>query len=310
MAIILIIALLLTGGATLAAEDSTPKDPLYPIKININERARAIVAVSETARAHKDITLAVRRLEEAEKLSAENELDAKIAADLEARFEAYAQRVEDRIKRMQERNSIAAAAQVNSNFEAALEAHARILERLSARESANDVLQPLRASVQAQTETSMTARAQVESRISVQTQSESKASAETSMESAESKLKEVQNFVIRNGVALGASATAQADARLKVAQETFTRAKAKFDAQAYAEAFVLFQMAYRMAEEVQTLAEVQLDITTQTILNADSRIQFDGGPVRSDDAQGASDESVKTNVNAGAKGTGRFQLDL
>src|SRR3989338_6446139 len=49
MTIALIIALLIGGGTSFAAEGAVPGDVLYPVKVNINEEIRGVVAFSDTA---------------------------------------------------------------------------------------------------------------------------------------------------------------------------------------------------------------------------------------------------------------------
>src|SRR3989344_4466272 len=46
----LVLAAMLGGGVSLAAENSLPGSPLYPIKVSINEEIRAALATSVEAR--------------------------------------------------------------------------------------------------------------------------------------------------------------------------------------------------------------------------------------------------------------------
>src|SRR5688500_13589881 len=97
MAIALVIALLLTGGASVAADQALPGDTLYPFKVHVNEQVSGWVAVSDEARAELDAWRAGRRLAEAEELVVKNRIDAETRADLEARFDAHAEKFLDRI---------------------------------------------------------------------------------------------------------------------------------------------------------------------------------------------------------------------
>lgn len=70
-----IIAAILSGSLSLVAENSLPGDVLYPVKINVNEGVRDLVAVSSDAQAKWDTTKIERRIIEAKTLQQEGKLD-------------------------------------------------------------------------------------------------------------------------------------------------------------------------------------------------------------------------------------------
>jgi len=78
MPILLVIALLVTGGASVAAESSLPGDVLYPVKINVTENVKSMLALSDESEAKLHSELAAKRIEEAEALAAESRLDADV----------------------------------------------------------------------------------------------------------------------------------------------------------------------------------------------------------------------------------------
>ncbi len=92
--LLLAVALVVVGGVAYGAEASLPGDLLYPVKINVNENARALITFSPEAKANWEVRRAERRLEEAERLAADNRLDEKTEAQLAANFEKHAQRAE------------------------------------------------------------------------------------------------------------------------------------------------------------------------------------------------------------------------
>ena len=91
MIIGLIIALVMGGSVSFAAENTIPGDALYPVKVYVNENARAAVAFTDKSKAELAVELANRRLEEAGKLAVRGTLDA----DTEA---SVATNVENRVK--------------------------------------------------------------------------------------------------------------------------------------------------------------------------------------------------------------------
>lgn len=83
--------LFLGGGTTMyAAQGALPGDPLYGVKISVNELILSALARTPEARARLESALAVRRLHEAEALAAQNELSAERRALLEERFRRHA----------------------------------------------------------------------------------------------------------------------------------------------------------------------------------------------------------------------------
>lgn len=79
------------AGATLAAENAVPGEPLYAMKINFNERIAATLADTTEKKARHNAELAERRAVEAIALADEGKLDAKTAVYLAEKFEAYAE---------------------------------------------------------------------------------------------------------------------------------------------------------------------------------------------------------------------------
>ena len=130
MPIILIIALVASGGVSFAAENSLPGDALYPIKLSVNENVRAGFTFGSEAKAAYDAKRAEKRLIEAEKLAAEGRLSADAQAQVEANFERFADRVEARIEAIAQKQPEKAAA-IAAQFEAALEAHGAVLAKLA-----------------------------------------------------------------------------------------------------------------------------------------------------------------------------------
>src|SRR3989344_5335559 len=78
MGIILAILLAISAGVSYSAESSLPGDVLYPIKTDLNERIQGWLALSAKAESEHQANLAIRRLEEAEKLKAEGKLNAEL----------------------------------------------------------------------------------------------------------------------------------------------------------------------------------------------------------------------------------------
>ena len=83
MPIAILLIVLLGGGVSFAAEGALPGDALYPVKVGVNERVRAALALGLEADAEWNVRQIERRLEEAEELSAEGELNAETRTEIE-----------------------------------------------------------------------------------------------------------------------------------------------------------------------------------------------------------------------------------
>lgn len=88
MGVILTLIVLVAAGFTLGAERSMPGDALYPVKVGVNEKVQGWFAVSNKAESEHAVTLAARRLEEAEKLRAQGRLNEEARAQLQNEFNA------------------------------------------------------------------------------------------------------------------------------------------------------------------------------------------------------------------------------
>ena len=130
-AIILILLLGIGGGTSFAAEGAIPGDLLYPVKVSVNEPVRGALSFSTEAKAGTEAKLALRRLEEAEALMASGKIDADAYAELEANFEAFAERVANRSAELAEKSNDHAAVETSAGLEVALRAHEQVLNRLS-----------------------------------------------------------------------------------------------------------------------------------------------------------------------------------
>lgn len=249
----ILIALLAGGGISAAAEGSLPGDTLYPVKVNVNEEVRAWLALSAEARAEWEAERAERRLDEAAKLAAEGRLDAETRANIEARFEAHAERVVQRAERFEESDRPIAAAEVSSRFEASLRAHEQVLLNLGAEALGVTVGEKAReiASIRSRAEAGVAASADANAEIA----------AEGALRRAESSIEEARRFVSMHRERLGAEVSAKVEAQIVVAENLMVEGKAKLETGAYGEAFVLFQQALRTVREARVTAEKQVTTT-------------------------------------------------
>lgn len=262
MPLIIIIAILLGGGVSIAAQQSLPGDALYSVKVNVNEKVVALAKVSDEAKANWDARLAARRLEEAEELAIKGELNADVRAQLEANFKSFADRAEARVVAFEDRDQDNAV-EVIANFETALKVHERILLTIGkAKSEEKEDVDDLAATVKVEEQDSTKIRKDKEAEVSTGVDVEAAANGRRS--AAENKIEEVKNYIAAKSDFLGVSATLQAEARLKVAQGIFAQGDAKLSAQNWGAAFVLFGQAHATAQEAKLLIEAKASLDTKS----------------------------------------------
>ena len=91
--LLLVVLVLVGGGATFGAEKALPGDMLYPIKVGVNEEVQGWLKASEEEKIDWEIQRADLRLEEAEKLIEGESLDAKTIEKVEKNFQFQAEKV-------------------------------------------------------------------------------------------------------------------------------------------------------------------------------------------------------------------------
>lgn len=274
MSVFLIIALVLagTGSLSFASENALPGDQLYPVKVNINEGARAFLSFSGEGKAELAIERVERRLEEAEKLALEGKLEESIGGSLEARLRNHLGKVNELALRLEEKGNTEAAADVRSHLESSLEAHARILAELKAK-YASEALDRIAVLVAAEEDVAEAARVKAETDLTAKAQPDVQAAAEGKLSAAEAKFAEVQAF-LENQKEKRGSVAGQAQTSLEGSAVLIADGKAELEEGDFGQAFVSFQQAMRTAQEAKLLSkassELKLDLQTNTNTNAES----------------------------------------
>src|SRR3989344_8825649 len=130
LAMSVLLVVILGGGTVFAAAGSLPGNPLYEVKVNFNEPVKVALAFSAAAQAEVHSKLAQERLREAEELASRDQLDAAVEAAVVARLQTHLDRVSEKIPELERAGRVEEAASLNSNLEAALQAHEDIIVKL------------------------------------------------------------------------------------------------------------------------------------------------------------------------------------
>jgi hypothetical protein len=123
----LLIMVLAGGTVTFAAEGALPGDLLYPVKLNVTEPLQGAMVTGEIPKAKWQAQVAVRRLEEAETLAAQGRLNEATLRTVHDNFREGVQAFNASVRSAEEKEPSADLVNATVDFEADINAHARIL---------------------------------------------------------------------------------------------------------------------------------------------------------------------------------------
>lgn len=120
----------LSGGTAFAAQSALPGEPLYAVKIHVNEAVQTALATTPQAKAEVNASIATTRLEEAESLASAGTLDATTTAELADNFAQHADAAQAGTAAVAAEDP-GTAAQLGATFSSTLAAHGAILAQLA-----------------------------------------------------------------------------------------------------------------------------------------------------------------------------------
>jgi|GEM_PF-951268 len=265
MAIILMIALLLGGGTSYAAESALPGDALYGVKVNLNENVRSALAVSPKAEATLQTELATRRLEEAEELAEKGKLTSALRSDIVKRFQKSSERAKTELTKMNTSSEKTAVAELNVQTESSFNTHGYILKAIGLKQKGEieTEIETILPVVQEKVESLAKERDDDEEKVKTGSSTDVEASARGKMGAAENKINTVKKAITKAKERNDEWATVEAIARLDVAEKTFAEGKIALEKKEYNNAFLLFVKSMSIAQEAMTLAQVSNFTTVQ-----------------------------------------------
>ena len=274
----LIIALVMGGSVSYAAENTLPGDALYPVKVYVNENARAAVAFTDKSKAELAVELANRRLEEAGKLAVQGTFDADTEATVATNVESRVKDAREKLAKLKSHDEDGAS-EIRVDLSSVLNAHSVVLvkakkekekERNDDSVRSIDALSAIIAKIESEDEDNdnqdgnrMAMRAVLMGTTTVMmnassTPSITRDAAEGKKNAAQNKLKEVARKL--GGTATG-TATTTAQVKFAEAQGVFAQGEISFNAGAYADAFYAFKQTMQLAQQAKRLADLEEEFT-------------------------------------------------
>ena len=132
---VLSLVVVLGGGAVFASGNSLPGNVFYPLKVSVVEPIHSALTFSPQAKAEYESSLATRRMVEAETLKSRGKLDKakeeKLSLLLEDHTKAFNKAIGDINNDNDDDDTV-------TNFQAGLNAHARVLEFMNERDDKSE----------------------------------------------------------------------------------------------------------------------------------------------------------------------------
>lgn len=260
------VVLVVGVGTAYAAEGALPGDPLYAIKVSLNEPLQGALALSDTSQASWHTKKIERRLAEAAALVAEGRMTGDAQIVLETDIVTSAKKFDETVEKLAARRGEAAVAAAQSDLEASLIGYAEVLLALTSQSDTghDEITVPIIRTVIAKAEAAQSARAHSEA--SVVAQKDAARIRAAAIEKKNQAKEAILAVRVKASSALVATTSASevatetaaaADVALKTAEQNLEKGD-------YGSAFSGFQEIIRTAKTV----EVQLDTTR--LLNTDT----------------------------------------
>jgi hypothetical protein len=245
-------------GTAYAAGNALPGQPLYALKVNIEEPVQGSFATSAQAQASWNAELASRRLAEAAQLAATNQLTPAAQTAIASGLDQATENFDANIAQLAtSSDNVATAANLESNMEATLAANTQVLTEIQkAVPSAAPSIQPLLARVRTRAIAVSGARAQLDVAAATANVETVKAAAEAQLDAAEGQLNGESAIVNTDTDSPSSSSSSLA------VQQAITVGQANLQAGNYGEAFETLQTASLVAQETQIKASVSAQVKT------------------------------------------------
>ncbi len=130
-----------TGSLSYAAESALPGDPLYAIKIHVNEAVQAQLAVTSEAKAEITAVHAAKRMQEAEQLAAVGRLTPALSTQLTTDFNAGVEESRINVQKIAASGDRNRASALNAKTEAKLRGHIAALVALNEKTKRDETTQ-------------------------------------------------------------------------------------------------------------------------------------------------------------------------
>jgi|GEM_PF-3159970 len=298
----LALVVVMGGGVALAANSALPGNPLYPIKLNVNEKVLSWLATSSEEKAQLHITLAKKRLQEVEKATANGSFDEKAAIQAKVSFNKHVSAAEDSINAIGKEQGTELSANLNSGFESLLRAHVQIMGNLIAEHKDDgkdkEAIKDFQANVDDRINSVVKENTEDQEKIFSSNASNMASYAQSKFADAQKKIQETTNFVTEKKRNLSEEAFEAALANIVTAGNLIVKGQQKVQQQEYRNAVLFFQKAVNVMGETQigvlTNEKVKINIENNDL--QDSVQKDDNHHDQEDDSANLIKGSIQKNI--------------
>ncbi|MEX2515066.1 MAG: hypothetical protein WD335_02985 [Candidatus Paceibacterota bacterium] len=130
-AMVLAALVFIVGGVSAAAEQAVPGDPLYAVKVNVNETLMGLASLNSFSEAQNQSRITARRIAELESLAARGTLDPQVSQRLTLAISQHTQAARAHIKEVSEQGETGSALSLEIELISTLNTHSDILEKIA-----------------------------------------------------------------------------------------------------------------------------------------------------------------------------------
>lgn len=322
-----IIMLVSLGTASIAAEKSLPGDTLYPIKVNVNEKVKSALIYRFNSESEYggqfEIEKAERRIKEAEKLAIKGLLSEESKNKIGERFDTHVEKMSRVAATLADKGNVEAAVSLHSRLEAVLDAHRDVIDQLGdgeiTKDDAEDLIKEVKNEINEKVTYNAELKSAIENNIKTGITPIVKTAAEGKLKAAENKLAETQSFIVKNSAELSAEVKLKIDERILESKKAIADGRAKFEAEKYGEAFILFQKSIRLSQQAKTIAKTHIELEddsddddeNSTSTESDDEDEDDDEEEDEDDEENDdSDSNTSTSLDIKTKTKLKLELDM
>jgi hypothetical protein len=252
-------------GISQTAKSALPGDFMYPLKVHVNEKARATFLFSPDSRAWFEVERLEQRLEEAATLAASGRLNDRLRSDIAKSLHEQLEMTQHAARLLSEIGDYQGALDVHSRIESDLVAHAIILGFIMEVPSlTSDDVEKLRVDVSKAETVIRKIRTESEMSISAAPEADRRIAAERNLQLATDRIGSAQAAMEQRRPRTEHRILVQAEARLTFSRRMLSAARSKMDAGDSDEASKLAGEAIRAALEVKTILKVSSAVQKRT----------------------------------------------
>ena len=283
-------------GVSFAARNKLPGDMLYPIKVNINEKVLGFLSFSNKSKAQYDVYLTQLRLEELEKVAVKETLSNKNITKAVYLLDKHIKNAQSHSESVKSKDKVKFSTDINSELEASLSAHSKILDTLADIKNNNnnndinivknnntdvknnstaDNIKSIAFDVKNKNSEIVKKREDRESQLRKEpSNNTTKVLAENTLTISQEKIAYASEFIEEKKSKLSANSYANAQEAITTAKGYVVQGQTELQLGNSSQAFAMFQKATRTAEEAKI--NVKAEINLKVDLSPTIKINVDG----------------------------------